>query len=199
MENHQSRTLRPREVSPDKIISRLREMFGEDRVIINTGSQFRVTTERERVVAFPRNVEELSEMMRVASEERWRVIPAGAGTWLEMGNPPASLDLIISTAKLNRLLEYEPADLTATLEAGVPLAAFNKIAAEERQFIPLDPFGDEQSTIGAVIATASTGLMRCAYGAPRDWLIGITVVHARRPHHPRGGQSGQECGGIRFM
>ena len=178
MENYQSRTARSSEVPSDKIVSRLREMFGEDRAIIAVGSQFRVGSERERVVAFPRSVEELSEMMKVASEERWRVIPAGAGTWLEMGNQPTMLDLVISTAKLNRLLEYEPADLTATVEAGVPLAAFNRIAAESRQFIPLDPFGDEESTIGAIVATASSGLMRCAYGAPRDWLIGVTVVHA---------------------
>lgn len=178
MENYQSRTLREREVSPDKILSRLCEMFGEDRVIIETGSHFRVNDEQERVVAFPRSVEELSEMMKLASEERWRVIPAGAGTWLEMGNPPTRLDLVVSTAKLNRLLEYEPADLTATLEAGVPLAAFNRIAAQERQFIPLDPFGKELATIGAVVATASSGLLKCAYGTPRDWLVGITVVHA---------------------
>src|SRR5262249_1198762 len=123
MENHQSRTLREREVSRDKVVSRLREMFGEDRVITATGGHFRVDVEQERVVAYPDTVEELSEMMKLASEERWRVIPAGAGTWLEMGNRPTRLDLIISTEKLNRLLEYEPADLTATLEAGVPLAA----------------------------------------------------------------------------
>jgi len=178
MENNQSKTLREREASPDKIVSRLREMFGEDRVIIAAGGDFRVDDERERVVAFPHSVEELSEMMRLAGEERWRVIPAGAGTWLEMGNRPTRLDLIVSTVKLNRLLEYEPADLTATVEAGVPLAAFNRIAAESRQFIPLDPFGAEETTIGGVIATASSGLMRCAYGTPRDWLIGITVVHA---------------------
>src|SRR5215813_2970072 len=146
MENNQSKTLREREASPDKIVSRLREMFGEDRVIAAAGGDFRVDDERERVVAFPRSVEELSEMMRLANEERWRVIPAGAGTWLEMGNPPTRLDLIVSTSRLNRLLEYEPADLTATLEAGVPLAAFNRIAAEERQFIALDPFGSDQST-----------------------------------------------------
>ena len=178
MENNQSKTLREREASPDKIVSRLREMFGEDRVIIGAGGDFRVDDERERVVAFPHSVEELSEMMRLASEERWRVIPAGAGTWLEVGNRPTRLDLIVSTVKLNRLLEYEPADLTATVEAGVPLAAFNRIAAESRQFIPLDPFGAEETSIGGVIATASSGLMRCAYGTPRDWLIGITVVHA---------------------
>src|SRR5215510_495396 len=178
MENYQSETARAREVSPEKIIYRLREMFGEDRAELASGGHFSVGGERERAVAFPRNIEELSEMMRLAGGEGWRVIPAGAGTWLEMGARPAGVDLVVSTVKMNRALEYEPADLTATVEAGVSLAAFNRTAAGDRQFIPLDPFGDERSTIGGVIATASSGPLRCAYGTPRDWLIGATVVHA---------------------
>lgn len=178
MENYQFETARAREVSLDKIIHRLREMFGEDRAELASGDHFRVGDERERAVAFPRDIEELSEMMRLAGGGRWRVIPAGAGTWLEMGARPTGFDLVVSTAKMNRTLEYEPADLTATVEAGAPLAAFNRTAAEDRQFIPLDPFGDERSTVGGVIATASGGPLRCAYGTPRDWLIGVAVVHA---------------------
>jgi len=178
MENYQSETARAREVSPEKIIYRLREMFGEDRAELASGGHFSVGDERERAVALPRSIEELSEMMRLAGGEGWRVIPAGAGTWLEMGARPAGFDLVVSTVKMNRALEYEPADLTATVEAGVPLAAFNRTAAEKRQFIPLDPFGDERSTVGGVIATASAGPLRCAYGTPRDWLIGAAVVHA---------------------
>jgi glycolate oxidase FAD binding subunit len=178
MENFQTEITRARAVSPDKIVYRLREMFGEDRAELMAGGHFRVDDEQERAVGFPRDIAELSEMMRLASGERWRVIPAGAGTWLEMGANPAQFDLVVSTAKMNRTLEYEPADLTATLEAGAPLAAFNRTAAEDRQFIPLDPFGDERSTIGGVIATASSGPLRCAYGTPRDWLIGVAVVHA---------------------
>ena len=178
MENHQSEIARAREISLEKIIYRLREMFGEDRAELATGGQFRVGDERERAVAFPSNIEELSEMMRLANGEDWRVIPAGAGTWLEMGARPTRFELVVSTAKMNRALEYEPADLTATVEAGTPLAAFNRKAAEDRQFIPLDPFGDERSTVGGVIATASAGPLRCAYGTPRDWLIGVAVVHA---------------------
>jgi glycolate oxidase FAD binding subunit len=176
MENSQSEAARG--ASSDKIIYRLREMFGEDRAEPASGDDFRVDGEQARAVAIPRNIEELSEMMRLASGEGWRVIPAGAGTWLEMGARPERFDLVVSTAKMNRALEYEPADLTATVEAGVMLAAFNRRAAEDRQFIPLDPFGDERSTIGAVIATASSGPLRCAYGTPRDWLIGAAVVHA---------------------
>jgi glycolate oxidase FAD binding subunit len=176
MENFQSETTRA--VSPNKIVYRLREMFGEDRAELISGDHFRVDEEQERAVAFPRDIAELSEMMRLASGERWRVIPAGAGTWLEMGSVRAQFDMIVSIAKMNRTLEYEPADLTATLEAGAPLAMFNRTAAEDRQFIPLDPFGDERSTVGGVIATASSGPLRCAYGTPRDWLIGVAVVHS---------------------
>ncbi|HEY8460086.1 MAG TPA: FAD-binding oxidoreductase [Blastocatellia bacterium] len=152
-------------------------MFGEERAEPAFGGDFRVADEPERAVAFPRNIGELSEMMRLASGEGWRVIPAGAGTWLEMGARPERFDLIVSTAKMTRMLEYEPADLTATVEAGIPLATFNRRTAQDRQFIPLDPFGDERSTIGGVIATASSGPLRCAYGTPRDWLIGAAVVH----------------------
>ncbi|MBO0863205.1 MAG: FAD-binding oxidoreductase, partial [Chloracidobacterium sp.] len=83
MENSQSKT--GQAVSSDKIIYRLREMFGEDRAELASGDQYRVDDEIERAVAFPRDIEELSEMMRLASGDGWRVIPAGAGTWLEMG------------------------------------------------------------------------------------------------------------------
>jgi glycolate oxidase FAD binding subunit len=162
----------------DQILFRLREMFGEDRAQILYNNQFRLADEDSRVVAFPQTVEELSDMLQLAASERWRVIPAGAGGWLEMGNRPPQFHLIVSTARMNRVLEYEPADLTATVQAGCPLAAFNKLAAQHRQFVPLDPFGGESSTIGAIVATASSGPMRCAYGGPRDWLIGVQVVHA---------------------
>jgi glycolate oxidase FAD binding subunit len=164
-------------VAVDQILHRLREMFGEDRARLHTDSSFRVSDEDFRIVAYPQSIEELCEMLQLAFAERWRVIPAGAGSWLEMGNRPKQFHLIISTSRMNRIVAYEPADLTATLEAGGTLTAFNRMAAERRQFIPLDPFGNESSTIGAIIAAGSSGPLRCAYGTPRDWLIGMTIVH----------------------
>lgn len=167
-----------RKVSTEHILHRLREMFGEDRARVFVADSFRVADEPQRVVAFPHSIEELSEMLKLAADEHWRVIPAGAGTWLTMGNVPVSFHLAISTARLNRVIEYEPADLTATVEAGCTLSAFNQLAAQHRQWIPLDPFGDSGATLGGIVATASSGPLRCAYGTPRDWLIGIRVVHA---------------------
>ena len=163
-------------VDPSRVTDRLREMIGADRVELLRDKPLSVGGEAGYVLATPHSQEEMAETLRSASEEGWRVIPSGAGTWLEMGNRPAPFDLVVSTRRLNRLLDYEPADLTATLEAGLSLAAFNQIAGEHRQWIPLDPFGDPAGTIGATIATASAGPLRCGYGTPRDWLIGIRVA-----------------------
>src|SRR5690349_5021517 len=84
-----------RKVSKDQILHRLREMFGEDRARLFVGDAFRVVDEPERVVVFPQNIEELSELLKLAEDERWRVIPAGAGTWLTVGNRPVSFHLIV--------------------------------------------------------------------------------------------------------
>jgi len=164
--------------SSDKILARLHAEFGQNRAQLLDGPHFRVSNEESRIVAFPENIDQLSGMLEMAAVESWRIVPAGAGTWLEMGNPAGAFDLIVSTSRMSRVLEYEPADLTATVEAGCSLTSFNRMAAADRQFIPLDPFGDESSTIGATISTASAGPLRCAYGTPRDWLIGLRIVHA---------------------
>jgi glycolate oxidase FAD binding subunit len=164
-------------VAPEQVAHRMSQAFGVERVQHAIGNHFRVGTEDARVIAYPRGIEEVGEMLRLAHAEGWRVVPAGAGTWLEMGNRVAQFHLIVSTARMNRVLEYEPADLTCSVEAGVALHDFNAQAAEHRQFIPLDPFGSAAGTLGATIATASHGPLRCAYGTPRDWLIGARVVH----------------------
>lgn len=165
------------ERSPDTIAHRCIHAFGPERVTIAEGKSFRIADEPRRAVVFPHNIAELSEMLRFAASEKMCVIPAGAGTWLETGNKPVRAHLVISTARMKRIIEFEPADLTATVEAGCPLTGFNTHAREHRQQIPLDPFGDSAATIGAIIATASHGPLRCAYGTPRDWVVGMRVAH----------------------
>ncbi|HEX4948578.1 MAG TPA: FAD-binding oxidoreductase [Blastocatellia bacterium] len=167
-----------KEKNPEVIHRRLVEEFGQDRALLAIGEHYRLAGEPSRAIALPHTVEELSEMLSFAMSEGLTVIPAGAGTWLNMGNPPVRAHLIISTTHMSRVLEYEPADLTVTVEAGCPLYTFNQLALQHRQWIPLDPFGDEGATLGAIVATASSGPMRCGFGTPRDWVIGMQVVHA---------------------
>ncbi len=178
MIDHLRAEVTSKEKAPEAIHRRVTEEFGQDRALLAIGEHYRLTGEPSRAIAMPCTVEELSEMLSFAMSENLTVIPAGAGTWLNMGNPPVRAHLIISTTHMNRVREYEPADLTVTVEAGCPLYTFNQLASQHRQWIPLDPFGNEDSTLGAIVATASSGPIRCGFGTPRDWVIGMQVVHA---------------------
>ena len=163
--------------SSDSIAAIFTSGLGADRVASDK-AQTSANDGRPSVMVYPLSLEELAEALRIAASESLRVLPAGACTWYEMGNRPLEPQAFISTARMDRILEYEPADLTATVEAGCTLGSFNDGATQHRQFIPLVPFGSEKATLGAIAATASYGPLRCAFGTPRDWIIGIRIVHA---------------------
>jgi FAD/FMN-containing dehydrogenase len=85
-------------------------------------------------------------------------------------------DVVLSTARLNRVLEHEPGDLTAIVESGLRLSELQAALALHGQMLALDPPGDP--TIGACLAGDLSGPRRHRYGAIRDLVIGITVVLA---------------------
>ncbi len=116
--------------------------------------------------------------MKLAASEGWTIAPAGAGTWLDVGNSRATVDLVVSTKNLNRIIEHEPADLVAFTEAGVTLRDFNMELGRNGQWLPLDPPDDGRSTIGGVVATGLGGAQQFAYGGPRRHVIGMKVVLA---------------------
>jgi glycolate oxidase FAD binding subunit len=100
----------------------------------------------------------------------------GAFSKYSMGGPIAPSDLTISTAKLNRVLQYEPRDLTVSVEAGTPYSELSSILAQHRQMIPLDPPFAAESTIGGVLAANLSGPRRRLYGTARDMVIGMTFA-----------------------
>jgi len=100
----------------------------------------------------------------------------GAGTKLAWA-PDAEPELELSTRSLDRVVEHNAGDLTAVLEAGVPLARAQEAFAEAGQMLALDPPG-EDATIGGVVASADSGPLRPRYGAPRDLVLGVRVALA---------------------
>ena len=126
----------------------------------------------------PPSVEALSEVVALANEEGLATIPLGGMTQRSLGNPPRRYDLALDTRSLDRLVQYEPADLTVTVEAGMPLARLGEILAAEGQFLPLETPRPSTATIGGMLAAASFGPLSLSYGLPRDWLIGVKVVNA---------------------
>jgi glycolate dehydrogenase FAD-binding subunit len=128
----------------------------------------------------PASAGEVAAILAGASRDRKRILIRGAGTKLTWGEPVsmAPVDLVLSTAKLNRVLAHRHGDLTATVEAGATLADVNRTLATHGQWLPLDPPWADRCTIGGLVATNDSGPRRHRYGAPRDLIIGIDIVRA---------------------
>ncbi len=126
----------------------------------------------------PGTPDEVVEVVRVAEAAGVAIVPCGGGTQLQTGYPPRADKpyLLLRTTRLNRLLDYQPDDLTVTCEPGLTLAALQETLATRRQFLPIDPPLPERATLGGIVSANATGFWRPAYGAPRDLVIGLRAV-----------------------
>jgi glycolate oxidase FAD binding subunit len=128
-----------------------------------------------RQIVEPADANELASTLHAASRDTQITVLRGGGTKLGWGRPPAAIDLVVSTAKLNTLLVHRHSDMTATVHAGVTLAQFNRELARYGQWLPIDSAFDA-ATIGGIVATNDSGPVRHRYGTPRDLLIGVTLA-----------------------
>ncbi len=140
-------------------------------------SQWSVDGRAPEIYAEPHTAEEMAAVLNACNEAEAAVIPRGAGTKMALGNIPEDYRVCVSTTDLNEVLEYTPADMTASVQAGIRLAKLQEVLAAENQFLPLDPPNRETATIGGILAANSSGPLRAAYGTARDQLIGIRVAH----------------------
>ncbi len=131
-----------------------------------------------KAAASPRDIEELRGLIKLAGGEGLTVTPRGGGTMMAAGSAPERLDLVVLTGRMADILEYEPAEMTATVQSGITLNALNAALAEHGQMLPLEAPSPDRATIGGVLATNASGPRRLAYGTARDRLIGVRVVDA---------------------
>jgi glycolate oxidase FAD binding subunit len=129
-------------------------------------------------VAAPDSAEDAARILGWASEERLGLVPRGGGTRMGLGNVPAAYHLALSTQRMNRLVEHEPADLTVTVQAGLPFEELQAALKAKGQFLPLDPPARRGSTIGGVVAANASGPSRLRHGSARDLVIGTQVATA---------------------
>jgi glycolate oxidase FAD binding subunit len=129
-----------------------------------------------RAVAIPATEAEIASLLQQASGAGDVVVPWGAGTKQDYGTPMSKADLVVSLERLNQVVEYVPADMTITVQAGMRFADVQALTAKHGQTIPLDPPRSAQATIGGVVATASSGPRRMAYGGVRDLVLGVRIA-----------------------
>ena len=152
----------------------LQKIVGEEHAREATGEDAVDGVEPAFVVE-PGSIEETSELMKLASEEGLTAAARGSGTKMSLGNPPRDLDLILSTVRMNEIIEHTPGDQVVRVQAGLKLQDLQEQLASANQVLAIDP-PERGATIGGMVAANSSGPRRFQYGTIRDLIIGITVV-----------------------
>ncbi|MDQ3861886.1 MAG: FAD-binding oxidoreductase, partial [Actinomycetota bacterium] len=152
----------------------LKEIVGEEHAREAT-SEDTIDGVSPSFVAEPGSVEEVSELIRLASREGLSVAPRGGGTKMHLGNPPRELDLVLSTARINEVIEHVPGDQVVRVQGGTKLEDLQSQLVGEEQMLGIDP-PEEGATVGGIVASNASGPRRLRYGTMRDLIIGIEVV-----------------------
>jgi glycolate oxidase FAD binding subunit len=139
-------------------------------------SQYRVDGQQPLGVVLPATAEQVAAVLALASQTGLSVLPRGAGRHMHLGAVPGPIGLVVSLARLSRILDFDYENLTITAQAGTTLAAVQQAAAERGQMLSLDPPGGAETTVGGIAATNLAGPLRMRYGAPRDLVIGVRAA-----------------------
>ena len=148
----------------DSIFMRLRHAFGEPMVE-------RDREGRPRIV--PDSVDGVAELCSLAHANGWRVRVEGQASWMPADAPA---DVALGTAGLSRIVQVAPADLVATVEAGVSFAALQGALQAHGAWLALDPPGRPDRSLGSIVATGTSGPLRHGHGPVRDHILGGTIV-----------------------
>lgn len=155
----------------------VREMVGAQHVRTATADDA-VAGVQAGIVVEPGNERELAKVLKLANAAGLAVIPRGGGTKLEWGNRPARADVILSTARMNRVIAHAWADLTVNVEAGCTIGKLQQALAKHGQQLALDALWAERATVGGVLSTNDSGVLRLRFGSLRDLVIGVTMALA---------------------
>ena len=128
-------------------------------------------------LVFPTSTEEVSGVLRFAYENVIPVTPRGAGTNLVGSTVPHDGSIILDFSLMNKILEIDKENFTASVEPGVILEDFQKYVESMGLFYPPDP-GEKRASIGGNISTNAGGMRAVKYGVTRDYVMGLELVKA---------------------
>ncbi len=161
------------------VIEDLRAIVGAESLV--TGERlgvYHLGGKTPQAATMPADEEEVSRVLALAWKADLGVAPWGGGCHQSIGYPPSRYDLVLDLTRLNRLLAHEPAEMTATAQAGVRMADLQRQLGEHDQFLPLDVPMPGRATLGGALAAKLGGPLRCRYGTARDLVLGVRVAHA---------------------
>ncbi len=128
------------------------------------------------LVVRPASVEDLASTLAGAAGENLAVVPWGSGVRQGLGNPPERYDMALDLGALDAIVEYKPADLTVTVQAGITLERLASTLAEHGQAVALESPLPGRATVGGTLAAGLGGPLSHSYGGSRERLIGLRVA-----------------------
>ena len=131
-----------------------------------------------RLALRPGSAADVAAALQVADRDGLAVVPWGGGTLIDRSRAPERYDLALDLSGLDRIVEYDPEDLTLTAECGVTLERLAEIVGAKGQIVPLETAQVARTTLGGVIATNASGPRRSRLGAPRDRILGARFALA---------------------
>jgi glycolate oxidase FAD binding subunit len=129
-----------------------------------------------RFAVRPATRDEVVEAVRAAATDDLKVVPWGGGVSLHMVRAPERYDVAIDLTALDRIVEYDPDDLTITAECGVTLRGLRDTLAARGQELPLEGARGDVATLGGALAANTSGARRLRFGAPVDRILGARFV-----------------------
>jgi len=130
------------------------------------------------VFVTPRTTEQVSEIMKIANKYDLPVYPRGSATNLSGGTIPIEKGIVISMLHMNKILEIDAENLTATVQPGVIIQDLNDAANKYGLFYPPDPGTVKTATMGGSVAESSGGLRGLKYGVTKHYVMGMKLVRA---------------------
>jgi glycolate oxidase FAD binding subunit len=128
------------------------------------------------LVVSPADEQQVSEVFTAAATFGLAVTVRGGGTKVGWGAPPRRCDVVLSTARLDGVVEHQPGDLVCVVRGGMRLSALQEVLAAHGQRLALDPCHGVEATIGGIVAANASGPLRTHFGAMRDLVLGARFV-----------------------
>jgi FAD/FMN-containing dehydrogenase len=175
----------------DSAVARLESVLGANAIFVAKAANrelYAIDGVAPTAFAKPASAEQAAEIIRFAAKENLSVIPVGARTKLFCAPTPARYDVALDLTALDDVAHYDPADLTVSIGAGMPLAKLNTMLREQNQFLPLLVPYYSQATIGGTIAAGLDSPLRNAYGTARDFLLGAEFIDGNGAQIKSGGR-----------
>lgn len=130
-------------------------------------------------IVFPRSVDEVVALVKLANTHRIPLVPSGGRTGLSGGAVAPNGEVVVAFDRMNRILDFNPVDRMVTCEAGVVTEQLQQFALEQDLFYPVDFASAGSSQIGGNISTNAGGIKVIRYGMTRNWVQGLKVVTGR--------------------